>query len=219
MNIHHITIKPPIMKKYMIVLFLLPLFVSCGGSNSSGDKGTENKKEEGVLSQLSNATSAIKSLGDAGKDMEKLQKMTPLTNDQLKAWLPEEINGLKRISYSAGDASAMGLASIDATFANADKSKKIKVAVFDGAGKAGSAMISLLNIQLSQDFDREDEYKIEKTVKHNGTKAIMEFNKRDSTTEIHFLQDGRFSIDVTGTHMDAGEVWKAIEALKPDKLR
>jgi hypothetical protein len=150
--------------------------------------------------------------------MEKLKKVTPLTNDQLKAWLPEQVGDMKRTSFSAGDVAMMHVSSINATFANADKSKKLEVSVIDGAGETGSALTSLIRLELSQDFDREDENHIEKTITHNGEKAILTADKGDNTTKIQFLENDRFSISATGTHMTEDEVWSAIDKLAPAKL-
>ncbi len=37
------------------------------------------------------------------KDMARLKALKPLTNEQLKAWLPETLGELKRIRFSVGD--------------------------------------------------------------------------------------------------------------------
>ncbi len=205
------------MKKYIIAFLMLPLLSACEGNHSTNDKAT-GKEEESALTKLSHATKAIKSLAGSGKNMEKLQKMTPLTNNQFKAWLPEEVSGMKRISYSAGAAGMVDISSLSAAFSAPDKSKKLEVSIIDGAGKTGSAVVSLIRMELSQDFEREDQDQVERTVEHNGHKAILTYDKSNKTTEIQFLENGRFCITVTGKNMTTNEVWEAIGNLNTDEL-
>src|SRR5690606_2752337 len=98
-----------------------------------------SKKIRETKETVSNTTNAVKEMSNMQGDIEELQGITPLTNEELKAWLPDEIKGMKRISYKAGQAGMMGIASIEATYANEDKSKKFTINVIDGAGQMGAA--------------------------------------------------------------------------------
>ena len=153
-----------------------------------------------------------------GDDIKELQKMEPLTNEELKEWLPDEINGMKRTGYKAGQASYMKIASIEATYTNEDKSKKFKFQVIDGAGQMGAAATAGMRMLFSQDFEEEDEYKTRRTVKKDGNKAIEEYKKNNNNSEIQLMEANRFYIKANGTNMDIDETWDAIDELDIDDL-
>ena len=198
------------MKKSLTLLSLLAICFSC--------ENPVSKKIKETREQVSNTTEAFKELNEMQGDMEELQKVTPLTNDQLKAWLPDEVNGMKRIGFKAGQGSYMQIAMIEATYANEDKSKKFKIEIMDGAGQMGAAATAGVRILFSQDFEEEDEYKSRKTVKKDGVKAIEEYRKNNNNSEVQLFHGERFFINAKGTNMDVNETWDAIGDLKMDKL-
>jgi len=199
------------MKKCLLAV-LLAVFVFTSCENPVSKKIKETKEN------VSNATKAVKEMSDLQEDIEELQQVEPLTNDQMKEWLPEDINGMKRIAYKAGQMSYMKIANIEATYANEDKSKKFKIEVIDGAGQIGAAATAGMRMMFSQDFEEEDEYKSRRTTKKNGVKAIEEYRKNDNNSTIEFMHDDRFYMKATGTGMDLDETWDAIEELDVDDL-
>ena len=66
-----------------------------------------DSKENNAAKELvkDNVEKMVTGGNDMQKNMEDLQKLTPLSLDELKKILPEEINGIKRTNYSA---TAMG---------------------------------------------------------------------------------------------------------------
>lgn len=198
------------MKKTLTILSFLAICASC--------ENPVSKKIKETKQQVSNTTEAFKELNELQGDMEELQKVTPLTNDELKAWLPDEVNGMKRIGYKAGQGSYMQIAMIEATYANEDKSKKFKIEIMDGAGQMGAAATAGVRILFSQDFEEEDEYKSRRTVKKDGVKAIEEYRKNNNSSEVQLFHGDRFFINAKGTNMDVNETWYAIGDLDMDKL-
>lgn len=177
-----------------------------------------SKKIKETRENVSNTTNAVKEMNKMGDDIKELQKMEPLTNEELKEWLPDEINGMKRTGYKAGQASYMKIASIEATYTNEDKSKKFKFQVIDGAGQMGAAATAGMRMLFSQDFEEEDEYKTRRTVKKDGNKAIEEYKKNNNNSEIQLMEANRFYIKANGTNMDIDETWDAIDELDIDDL-
>lgn len=199
------------MKKIVIIILSLFLFVGCKDNPVS-------KKIKETKQSVSNTKNAMEEAKEMQKDIEALKEVTPLTNDELKAWLPDEINGMKRTKFTAGQASFMKIASIEATYESEDKSKKFKIQVLDGAGEMGAAATAGIRILLSQDFEEETESSIKKTVKRNGVKVIEEYNKNSNNSSIQFLQDERFFINAQGTDMDLDETWDVIKKLDVEDL-
>ena len=198
------------MKNFLLAIFTVAAFVAC--ENPVSKKIKETKKN------VSNTKEAIKEMNNMQDDIKELQQETPLTNDELKAWLPDEIDGMKRTGYKAGQGSYLQIATIEATYTSEDKSKKFKVEIMDGAGEMGAAATAGMRILFSQDFEEEDEYKTRRTVKKNGMKAIEEYRKNNNNSEIQMFHDNRFFVRGVGTNMDIKETWDAIDELDLDDL-
>lgn len=198
------------MKKYVLALGFLAIFMGCDNPVS--------KKIKETREAVSNTTNAVEEMTKMQDDIKELQETTPLTNEELKAWLPEEVNGMKRISYKAGQAGMMGIASIEATFANEDKSKKFAINIIDGAGQVGAAATAGIRMVMSQDFEEEDESGSRKTVTKNGTKAIEEYRSGTNNSTIQLMQGDRFYLEAKGTNMDIDETWDAIDEIALEKL-
>ena len=198
------------MKKIVIILFAALVSFSC--ENPVTKKMKETKKA------VSNTREAMKEMNNMQDDIKELQQITPLTNDELKTWLPDEINGMKRIAYKAGQGSYLQIAMVEATYATEDKSKKFKIEVMDGAGEVGATATAGMRILFSQDFEEEDENKMRRTVKKDGFKAIEEYRKNNNRSTIQFFQGNRFYVNTTGTNMDLDETWSAIDDLDLEDL-
>ena len=198
------------MKKLLLSLAVIGVLFAC--------ENPVSKKIKETKENVSNTRKAVKEMEKVQEDIEDLQNEEPLTNEELKAWLPDEINGMKRTGYKAGQTAFMQIAQIEATYQNEDKSKKLKVQVIDGAGEMGAAATAGMRILFSQDFEEEDEYKVRRTAKRSGQKVMEEYRKDGTRSEVQFMQDDRFYIMATGTNMDLEETWDAVDELDADKL-
>ena len=67
------------MKKSLFLIVALLFFVGCKDNPVS-------KKIKEAKQNVSNTNSAIEELNDMQRDIEELKEITPLTNDELKAW-------------------------------------------------------------------------------------------------------------------------------------
>lgn len=199
------------MKKHILALLAIMIMVGCK-DNPVSEKIRETKET------VTSTTKAVNEITKMQDDILELQKLTPLTNDELKTWLPDQINGMKRIAFKAGQAGMIQISSIEATYVNEDKSKKFNINIIDGAGQVGASAISGVRIMLTQDFEEEDENKTRKTVTKKGVKAIEEYRKINNNSNIKFLEDRRFYIEAKGTNMDIDETWDAINEMDVDDL-
>ncbi|SRX72353.1 hypothetical protein [Aequorivita antarctica] len=199
------------MKKYVLALFIFSAFVSCKDNPVS-------KKIKETKEAVSNTTNAVEEMTKMQDDIKELQEITPLTNAELKSWLPDEVNGMKRISYKAGQAGMMGIASIEAAYANEDKSKKFSINIIDGAGQVGAAATAGMRMVMSQDFEEESENGSRRTVTKNGTKAIEEYRSGNNNSTIQLMEGNRFYLEAKGNNMDLDETWDAIDEIDLDKL-
>jgi len=179
-----------------------------------------------------NAAAMMENVQNMQKDMARLKALKPMTNEQLKAWLPEALGELKRVRFSVGD-SGTGMVAItgrynatdEPEYLNTDdmrdvvntKNKTLVLEVMDGAG-SGADMFSSMVMLNSMNFESEDEYKQVKRVNVNGISAQQTYHKQSDKTELQFFHKDRFGITVTATFMDPEETWAYMEIFDLEDL-
>ena len=176
------------------------------------------KKAKEVKDNVSNTQKLIKESTKMQDNIKELSETTPLTNEELKSWLPVEVNGMKRTAFKTGAMGMLNIASIEATFTSDDKNNSLKIEVIDGAGELGALSTAGLRMAFSMDFEEEDEFKTRKSVTKNGTKAIEEYDKSRNRSVIQFMQDNRFYIKATGTNMELNQLWNLVNKIQNDNL-
>lgn len=198
------------MKKILIACIAIATIVAC--DNPVTEKIKETKQN------VENVTKASKEINKMGDDIKELQGMEPLTNEEMKTWLPESVNGMKRVGYKAGQASYMKIASIEATYTNDDKTKTFKINIIDGAGEIGASATAGARMMLAMDMEEEDEYKTKRTLTRNNVRAMEEYKKKSNSTVIQLMQGKRFYLQVNAKNMEIDETWEAIDDLDLDDL-
>lgn len=217
--------------KTLAIIMAVSLIISC--KNETTAKLKELKKG------ISNTTTIVKNAKEAQDDIIKLKDAAPLTNDQLKAWLPEELDGMKRTAFKAGQAGYVNIATIEGTYNTPDtekyiqnedgkriynpENKTLKVSVLDGAGPTGSMMIAGIKMLTKMDMEEQDEFTHKKTVTKNGIKAYqVAENPRHETaapkTRVEFVYKSRLGVRVHGTNLTLEETWDYINELDLDEL-
>ncbi len=158
--------------------------------------------EDGKSKVSVDVNSAAAASDDMQKKMEELKKLTPLTTDQLKAMLPEEIMGMKRSNFSAN--SMMGYANAEATYKNENDDKRIELNIFDCAGEAGAGIYSL-SYWTKMSMQSESDNGYTKTVDFDGDKAVETYEKGMDRYELTRFVSDRLLVTVKGekTGLDA----------------
>jgi hypothetical protein len=185
-----------------ILLFVL---TSCLGEA----KEKFNKAKDGV----SNATTFVKEAQKAEEKIERLRKMKPLSNEQLKVWLPKKLNGMERTGFKVGQAGYAGMNSVEGTFKKGKGRQKFKVSLIDGAGPTGSMMATGYSMFGNMDMEVEDENKHQQTVTVDGIKTQQTYKKKANNTQLMFAYDERFLITIDATDMSVDETWQMTKKL------
>ncbi|MEO6611544.1 MAG: hypothetical protein ABIT05_01920 [Chitinophagaceae bacterium] len=190
------------MKKIFSSLLVVSLFVLACNSNKSKEGVT-------VTSKDGNETVTInpKELQDAAQNMakmkEELGKLTPLSQDQLKALVPEQLMGATRTDLDAS--AAAGATAADAHYKMND-SADVKLTIIDCAGPGGAGIYSLQFLGMyNMQEDNEKEYT--KTIDFNGGKAFENCKKTRPECTLTYFSGGRFLVILEGDHV-------GIDALK-----
>lgn len=195
--------------QYLLIAILIGGFSAC--KKETRDKISNTKRD------VSNVSSVISNAKESQKNAEELQNTEPLSNEELKSWLPETLKGMDRTGFSVGKTGYAGIASIKGTFKDGNGENELKVEVIDGAGP-GSILIMSYGMYSNMEVEEEDENKHLKTVSHNGIKAQQTYYKKNNDTKIQLLYDQRFAITVNAKNMDPDQTWNAIEKLNFKKL-
>ena len=202
--------KAYMITKGFIMFFLIGSLISC--------MGEVTEKLKTAKKGVSNATTLVKEARKAEGRIEKLKNTVPLTNGQLKDWLPENLGDLKRTGFKVGKAGMYQVNSVEGTYKEVDGKKKLNVMVIDGAGPTGSMMAASYGLLGNFDMEEEDEYKHKKTVKVDGIKAQQTYKKRANDTQLLFAYQERFLVTVNATDMNVDETWRTVKRLDLENL-
>ena len=129
---------------------------------------------------LVNTQKVIKESTKMQDEIKELSEATPLTNDEMKAWLPEEVDGMNGTAFKTGAMGIMNIASVEATYTSEDKGRSFKVEVIDDAGEMGALATASLRMAFSMDFKEETESKTRKTVKKKVLKPLKNMTKEET---------------------------------------
>jgi len=201
------------MKKLILMTSLISI-IAC-------KKETDNN--EPTILDAVKSIDKLKDVGEAATDFEKraeeLKKMKPISNDILKNVLKEELSGLKRYGFNAGNTSMMNLSSAEGDYGDAN-GKNIKIAILDGAGETGSAMLTLIHMSLAASVENIQNTKTEKTEEFEGYKCMTtnDTDTNNPNASILFIHKDRFQITITGNKMNLDEVKDFMKSLDLSEL-
>lgn len=192
------------------------LLISCGGNKSTNTEGNDNDSPS--LSETVSGLKGLNKLADAASDIDKVQQelteKTPLSNDEIKALLPETLAGMKRSSFSVGDPLTVGMNMGEASYSDENK-EMIKLSIMDGAGETGSAIVSLALMGLSMEKEEQTESGFSKTTTIEGFRASVKEEKGDGwmESEITAVVSNRYLVTLSSRYMKLEELEKAFKAL------
>ncbi len=183
------------------------LFSACNGNkkysvSTKNEDGTTTKTEVDVKSMTSASD-------EMNKKMEELKKLTPLTLDQLKALLPEELNGVKQSNYNSS--TMLGYAFTTADYRKDDTSN-LQVAIYDCAGEAGSSWYAMMYWS-KMNFQQESAKEYTKTIDFMGAKAVENYNKEEHRSSLTYSANDRLLVVLTGENMTPDELKDAAQKL------
>lgn len=193
--------------------FLLPaLALTFCVTACNSDKNTSETETDKDTTKVE--VKGIQSPADIlAQKMEELKKMPALTIEELKSYLPDEINGVKRNNYSAS--SSMGYSFVQGQYKKNNRTQ-LQVMLYDCAGESGSAWYAT-TYSGQMNFQQETETEYTKTIDFMGNKAIENFKKNDNHTTLTFVANDRILVMITGMNMSPDEVKEAAQKLNFQK--
>ena len=189
------------MKKVIAPLLVSSLlFIACN-NNKPKDSVTitsEDGKEKVTINPNEMQNAAM----DMQKNKEELSKLTPLSSDELKALIPEQLMGATRSNLDVN--AAMG-ASVASAQYKIDDNRDIKLNVIDCAGPGGAGIYAMQYLGMFN-IQQDDENEYIKTIDFNGGKAFENCKKTRNECTLTYFSSGRFLISLEGDNVGIDEL-------------
>ncbi|GGX04101.1 hypothetical protein [Aquimarina muelleri] len=205
------------MTKVLITLISILVLSSCG-------KDKKEEQEPGLFDIIEGVSDLRKVADEAEKieeDNEKLMNTKPISNEEIKAFLPEQILEYPRKKFSIGNQFMSEIRMGEAEY-ESENGQKILLSIIDGAGEAGSSMIMLARLGFTQDFEEQNERGYKKSTTINGYKATEEIEKDayndGENSKIELLIANRFLVSMEGDQVSLNELKKGFSQLNSKKL-
>ncbi|RPA67115.1 hypothetical protein EF405_16740 [Cyclobacteriaceae bacterium YHN15] len=146
--------------------------------------------------------------------MQDLTSIIPITREQLKNWIPDQIGEYKIIKTVIGYKESADMSAIKGTYSLlSDPSKQVVMEILDGAGPVASVLLSGSNQKLNLDFEELKDEGYSKIYKRNGHRVWEVENIREQTSELEFIHEGRFLVSLKGQNLRNEELWSFAEYL------
>jgi hypothetical protein len=194
------------MKQFIFIVMAALVITSC----NSGKQKIETKNADGSTTKTEVDVKGMQSAMDEGtKRMEELKKLPALTLEQLRALLPEELDGVKGKNYNASTQFGYATATIDY---RKNDSTDLKVNLFDCAGEAGSGFY-YATYWGAMNYAQETDDEYTKTIDFMDGKAILKYRKDGSNSNLTYLVNKRLLVTLDGDHMTPDEIKAAAQKL------
>ena len=204
------------MKKIYISLFATVLLFTYSCESETMDKIKDVKSKVNTASTMvGNISNIEKNAKDIETRMESLKDLTPITSDDFKNWMPENLGDLERKSYKFN--TTMGSTGI-LSFQN-DESE-LEISIMDGAGETGAAIFASQGMlgALYGNFESESDTEKQEIVDRNGTKSVETYYKEKNDSAIRITVDDRYMVNANGKNMTTDELYAYIDKLNISSL-
>lgn len=171
---------------------------------------------EEKTSNMSNdiATQLTEAIGKVSSGVETVSAR------ELKAVLPETIQGMERTAFSASKQGikGIGVSLAEATFKQAEGSGKIEISLTDIGSMSGFAALGLDVLDVEIDEENQDGWK--RTEPYKGYKSFQSFSKTGSRSqsEMVVFVDGRFVFRIDAVDVDWDVIGEVADGVPLKKL-
>lgn len=186
-------------RAFVFLLAACIFFVAC--SNNKEKITVKDEKGNTASVSVSDMKDAAKKMEESNNEAERLTKLAPLSLDQVKALIPEELLGMKRSSFNAN--SAMGVSVGKGTYKDGDK--ELDLEIIDCAGEMGAGIYGMRYYTL-WNFQQEDDNGYQKTIDFNGGKAVEKYTKSNDRYELTYFTHDRFLVQLNGEKIGIDEL-------------
>jgi len=221
-------------KRILAIMFVSFLFIMWGcdkpGENNKSDEPTDETSSRDVDKDNDDddkdSKTGIKGLDDFVDNMKEMQEnfeegkeVETVNFRELKALLPEELDGLRRTSASGEKTNAFGMnvSKAEGEFKTEDNSSRIKITIVDMGSMKGWAGLAAFGWTMTE-IDKETEDGYERTIEYKGNKGFEKYNTKRSDGKKEIMAVKRFMVTVEGYNVPKEAIDDAMDEVDIDAL-
>ncbi|MGH2552898.1 MAG: hypothetical protein ACRDEB_04235 [Chitinophagaceae bacterium] len=196
------------MKRFLLVLMTAIIFLTNCNDNKSNKSvvATKANEKDKITTEPGHSE---KPGNDPEKQITELEKLTPLTLDQLKGMIPESLLGARRINEEANY--SMGAALVHGTYELND-STRIKLFIYDCAGSAGAGIYRMQFLGMNS-LQHESKDKYIRSIDFNNGQAFEQCDKVTNDCSLIYFAGGRFMVTLEAEYLGAEALKQAARGL------
>ena len=214
-------------KKILTLMLLSFLFITwgCGGDEKDPEKDDRDESREEQNDDEDTKT-GIKGLDDFVESMEEMQEnfeegkeVETVNFRELKALLPDELDGLRRTSASGEKTNAFGIkvSKTEGEYKSEDNSSRIKITIVDMGSMSGWAGLAAFGWTMAE-IDKETEDGYERTIEYKGYKGFEKYNTKRNYGKKEIMVAKRFMVTVEGDNVPMGAIDDGMDEIDLDDL-
>lgn len=193
------------MKRIFPIFFIsISVIAACNNADPKKKEGAEKADSAAIIAEQKKAAAAANE-----KMLAELEKMTPLTNEELKKLLPETLMDAAASDISVN--SSLG-ASVATAEYQINDSTKIILSIYDCAGPGGAGIYNLQYAGLLE-YTADNPTEYTKVIDFNGSKTIEHCKKQSIECSLTYFSGGRFLVALEGVNAGAEELKKIANRL------
>ncbi|SFB56486.1 hypothetical protein [Algoriphagus aquimarinus] len=194
------------MKQISYFFLSLFLFISCGK-----EKNTISKESQFLSANSSDSFSPDSIDGKLEDTSKGLEVQIPMSNDQLKNWIPEKIGKMDQWKLIVGHKLGMQMSGAIATYRESGKEEQqISLEVLDGAGATGAVMLKSINQKLSLEYEEQLETGYSRIYEREKIRVWEKYNSLEHSSEIEYVIGERFHFRFKGHLIQMDELWEFV---------
>ncbi len=214
-------------KKILSLMLLSFIFIMWGcGSNEGDPEKNDRDKPREERNDDEDTKTGFKGLDDFVDNMKEMQEnfeegkeVETVNFRDLKALLPEELDGLRRTSASGEKTNAFGLnvSKAEGEYKTEDNSSRIKITIVDMGGMSGWAGMAAFGWTMTE-IDKETEDGYERTIEYRGYKGLEKYNTKRNDGKKEIMVAKRFMVTVEGDNVPMEAIDDAMDEIDLDEL-
>jgi|AntRauMFilla1563_2_1112583.scaffolds.fasta_scaffold08744_2 hypothetical protein len=180
-----------------VFLFFLLLF-SCG----------KGRNESTVSGDPSNSDFSESSAKIHGNTIEALDIQIPMSNEQFKKWIPEQVGAMMQRKLLIGHKQGMKMSGAIATYQEKGQAmEQISMEILDGAGPIGAVMLKSIAQKLTLDYEEQTDTGYSRIYEREGVRVWEKLDSSNQFVEIEYVTKGRFHFIFKGHQIEMEELW------------
>ncbi len=214
--------------KYLLSLLVALIILSFSACNDNKKQQPKDDKlipdnEENVNNE-ENKSGGFNDFVEGMKNMEKMIKeggsYEAVDFRKLKDFLPEELNGMKRINATGERTNSFGVdvSVTEGEFVTEDNTGKILMSITDLGSMKGFAGIAAFAWTFAK-IDRETTNGFERTTTYSSNKAYEKFNTQTNEGSVEVFVADRFMIKSEGFNVPFDQIQSSVGEVNLDGLR